>query len=263
MQVMSSGVIALQLLGRNTDKFGIHSNPSPAKALSPAATRYVAAVPQLEGVYSDPRAERSAQAQPSLAQRVTDSIQKTLATDVADLETLARERLEEALGRPLGDDEGLWDLDSYTRVGLPKDVSSMNRAVDHIKHSFGIAMTRPAEVNLDRVYSLDFSEGMKVLDRPRELRGLDMSSAEDRQTAIDYAIKLQANINMSGVRLAESDKMASEMMTKVLDGAGVEGGAELLESYVELHRARFEAGEFSVLLDGVEISYLDQEPAQS
>jgi len=263
MQIMSSGAVALQLFGQNGDQVRLQSNSTPTKTFSPPATRYVAAIPELTGVYSDPRAERSGPAQSGVAQRIIDSTQKILSTDALQFEVKAKALLEAALGRALGGNESFYDLSTHERSKLPKEVSSINRSIDQINLSLGMVISRPTEVNLDRTYSLDFSDGMKVLDRPNELRDLDMSNTEDRIKVVEYAIKFQANINAAGFRVAEQDKFASEMMAKSLEGSGIERDAKILESYVGLHRSRFENGEFSVIFDGVEISSQYHEATQS
>lgn len=87
-----------------------------------------------------------------------------------------------------------------------------------------------------------------------ELRNLDMSGVEDRQRVVDFAIKLQTQINMAGFDFAKSDETASEMMSKSLSAAGVENMDDLKDSYADLHRTPFANGEFSVVFDGYRLT---------
>lgn len=249
MQVSSSSSIALQLLS--------NANPDAKKPMqqdrnnlfTSPASRYVAGSSSihndLSGVYTDPRINAVSETRHDLAQRFIRELQNSFATDVADFKKQARSDLETALGRSLGENETFDDLGSYTRSTLPEDVLRANRSVQKIDFSFAGMMSRATEINLDTPF---------LTGRPEELQSLDMSKKEDRQVAVDFAIKFQVMINSSGVRSARQDDVASDMLTKSLEAAGVESDEELFASYADLHRSRFENGEFTVIFNGVKIT---------
>jgi len=249
MQVSSSSAIALQLLANNDPVSDTPMQQDRGSIFNSPASRYVAGGSsgpnELSGVYTDPRVAAVSETRQDLAQRFLGELQKTLSTDVADFKQQARSGLEAALGRSLGENETFNNLGSYTRSTLPKDVLKANRSVNEIDFSFAGMMSRAKEINLDTAI---------VTARPDELQGLDMSKKEDRQAAVDFAIKFQVLINSSGVRSARQDEFASDMLTKSLKAAGVKSDEELFVSYADLHRSRFENGAFSVIFDGVEIT---------
>lgn len=229
MQVTSSSAIALQLLSNQSADRGAASQQASREPFSEPPTRYVEGMPGLTGVYTDPRV--GAPAEPSLAQRVIDAIEATHATDVRAFKQRAKAGLEAALGRPLADGETFSDLGSWTRSRLPKDVLNMNRSVEMIDFAMGAATSRAKEINLEKSYSLNVSNGTPFLDKPEGLRDVDMSKAKDRQRVVDHAIRLQTQINMAGINIAKSDKTASEMMSKSLATADVENMDDLKDSY--------------------------------
>ncbi|WP_227270677.1 hypothetical protein [Roseobacter weihaiensis] len=253
MQIMSSSAVALQLLGTASGQPATQQ-PSPAELYTSASTRYVEATPELKGIYSDRRAEKSAKEQPSLAQRVINAVTETYQNEFSEVKAQAKAGLEAALGRSLGESETFRDLGSLTRSKLPKDVLNINRSALFAEFAMGMATSQAKELNLDQSYSLKLSDGMGGLNKAEELQGLDMSKAEDRQKAVDYAISVQVRINLAGFQMAETNGVASDMMSKSLESADVTDMTALKDSYTEMHRARFENGEFTVIFDGVEIS---------
>lgn len=249
MQVTTSSSIALQLLV-NANRSVSHSPLQDlGNALDSPASRYTpkssAIQTKLDGIYADPRLKDTAAASPKLANEFVSALQEVLSADVKEFKDQSRSRLESALGRPLGDQESFADLGSHTRSMLPKEVLEANRSVQEIEISFSAMMSRAKKIDLD---------SSLIAGQPKELRDLDMSKKQDRQTVVDFAIKFQVMINSSGVKMARQDDVASEMLSKSLDAAGVKNDDALYDSYTELHRSRFEAGDFSVVYGGVEIT---------
>lgn len=244
-----SSSIALQLLSNSKSGEDQIQKRSQESSISSQASKYIPGGSLdrhgLDGVYADPRLKADTQDGSKLARNFVGALENTLATDVKDYRQEALSQLEAAIGRPLDEGETFGNLGSQTRSTLPKNVLSSNRSVQEIEFSFSAMMSRAKNIDLD---------SSLVAGQPDELRGLDMTKKQDRQAVVDYAIRFQTMINSIGVKTARQDDVAAEMLDKSLHQAGVENEKELLSSYAELHRSRFEAGEFSVVFGGVRIT---------
>lgn len=241
MQVMTSGAVALQLLSSNSRQPGLQAAPRPTDTIAPAATHYVESTPGLTGVYSDPRLSEAKQ-EVSQGRRAMDEFGKTLSTDVAVFRAEARSQLEAALGAELDDGKEYWQVSSLALSTVSSDVLDMNRRASDIQLRMSLAMANPNNVNLDQ----------QAVGRSENL---DMTSAEDRATAVDGAIEMIVFVRMSGAESLDRDGgFGKELLDKTLGAAGISSKDELRQAYYEQARSEFESGNLTVTYDGFQIS---------
>lgn len=248
MQIMSPSAVALQLLQSLPPAGQLGGGHSGAPFQDPPS-RFVPSLPELTGIYSDPSLVNEKHAQQGMAQRTISAIQQTVDNEYQAYADKAKAHLESALGRPLEEGERYATLDLEERMEVPEEVAQMNRSAEVAATALHMAMSLTDRWDLDTTISTEVPKHGSAPERPEALQGLDMSKSEDRQAAVDFAIN-----SMAGIQLAGSDEVAAQMMAGSLHKAGAVDMDALRNSYQDLHRARFESGELTVVFDGVEIT---------